>query len=108
MHHLPARRNPPHLPLPCTPLASPPPPQPQQEVGPYTFQALKVKTHVEWVGGGTGVRWLDFNSFLFEPENSNGSLDDPITTLNVPLAGGCYCRDALALVLVLVKAGHPR
>lgn len=60
---------------------------PQQEVGPYTFQAVKVKRQVEFVRGGDAVRYHEYRYFRPLPELSNGSLSDPITTLNVPLVG---------------------
>lgn len=59
----------------------------QQEVGPYTFQAVKVKRDVEFLQGGAAVRWKEWRFFRFLPDQSNGSLADPITTLNVPLVG---------------------
>lgn len=60
---------------------------PQQEVGPYTFQAVKVKRQVEFVRGGDAVQYHEYRYFRPLPELSNGSLSDPITTLNVPLVG---------------------
>jgi hypothetical protein len=59
----------------------------QEEVGPYTFQKVRLKRGVEWVRGGASVRWREYRYHLPVPELSNGSLDDPITTLNVPLLG---------------------
>lgn len=35
----------------------------QQEVGPYVFQSLKVKTRVAWSGGGASVRWHEYRYF---------------------------------------------
>lgn len=61
----------------------------QEEVGPYTFRMVRLKTAVQWVDGGAAVRWLEYRYHLWEPSLSNGSLDDPITTLNLPLVGGC-------------------
>lgn len=59
----------------------------QQEVGPYVFQSVKVKRRVEFVRDGDAVRYHEYRYFLPLPELSNGSMDDPITTLNVPLVG---------------------
>lgn len=83
-----ARRNPNRPALP----ASTPRPCPllcplQQEVGPYVFQSIKVKRQVEFVRDGDAVRYHEYRYFRPLPELSNGSLDDPITTLNVPLVG---------------------
>ena len=61
----------------------------QQEVGPYVFQSVKVKRRVEFVRDGDAVRYHEYRYFLPLPELSNGSLDDPITTLTVPLVGEC-------------------
>lgn len=56
-------------------------------MGPYAFQAMKIKTAVEFLDGNQSVRWKEYDYFKFLPELSNGTLDDAITTLNVPLVG---------------------
>lgn len=84
----------------------PPPPAPQQEVGPYAFQAVRVKRNVQFVRGGAAVRWNEYRYFRPLPELSNGSLSDPITTLNVPLVGeSCWAAAAAGLRAGLLWPG---
>ena len=72
----------------------------QQEVGPYTYRKHRVKHGVRFVPGGPGgsgtdanasdsVRWREYRYHVHVPELSVGSLQDEITTLNVPLVGAC-------------------
>ena len=80
-------------------------------MGPYTFQKVRLKRGVEWVRGGASVRWREYRYHLPVPELSNGSLDDVITTLNVPLLGEQYwaglCgRRSVWLLLFGVAGSH--
>lgn len=61
----------------------------QQEVGPYTFRQVRRKTAIRWLDGDAAVQWLEYKYHLWEPQLSNGSMQDAITTLNLPLIGGC-------------------
>jgi CD36 family len=59
----------------------------QQELGPYTFEKYHRKLNVSFSPDNTTVSFNEFFSFHPVPELTNGSLDDAITTLNVPLLG---------------------
>jgi hypothetical protein len=59
----------------------------QQELGPYTFEKYHRKVNVSFSPDNTTVSFNEFFSFHPVPELTNGSLDDPVTTLNVALLG---------------------
>ncbi|KAG8190173.1 hypothetical protein JTE90_008705, partial [Oedothorax gibbosus] len=54
------------------------------EVGPYTFKSRWVKHNIEWHENGT-VSFEEKRTFIFLRNQSVGSQDDKIVTLNAPL-----------------------
>ncbi|XP_021004437.1 protein croquemort [Parasteatoda tepidariorum] len=56
-----------------------------QELGPYTFRETREKVNITWHPNGT-VSYFQIKRWYFEPSMTSGSLDDLITTVNVPLA----------------------
>ncbi|XP_022240630.1 protein croquemort-like [Limulus polyphemus] len=54
-----------------------------KEMGPYTFREHRVKVNLTWNDNGT-VSYRQIKSWHFQPDLTNGSLDDVVTTLNVP------------------------
>lgn len=58
----------------------------QAELGPYTFAKHRVKRHV-WFDSEGAVRFHEYTYHLPLPSLTNGSLDDKVTTLNIPLLG---------------------
>ncbi|XP_035218521.1 scavenger receptor class B member 1-like isoform X1 [Stegodyphus dumicola] len=55
-----------------------------QEVGPYTFRSRWVKESIVWHPNGT-VSFKEVRTFVFLRNESVGSQDDKIVTLNAPL-----------------------
>ena len=67
----------------------------QEELGPYTFIKYHRKVNVSFSPDNTTVTFNEFFSFHPVPHLTNGSLDDPITTLNIALLGaieGVFAR----------------
>lgn len=56
-------------------------------MGPYTFTKYHRKTNVTFSPDATTVSFNEFFSLHPVPELTNGSLSDPVTTLNVALVG---------------------
>ncbi|GIY40901.1 scavenger receptor class B member 1 [Caerostris darwini] len=56
-----------------------------QELGPYTFRETREKVNITWHSNGT-VSYLQIKRWFYEPSLTNGSLDDLVTNVNVPLA----------------------
>lgn len=56
------------------------------ELGPYTYVKHRVKRHV-WFSPDGRVKFKEYSYHLPAPELTNGSLDDLVTTLNIPLVG---------------------
>lgn len=56
-------------------------------MGPYTFEKYHRKVNVSFSPDNSTVSFSEFFSLHPLPELTNGSLDDPITTLNIPLLG---------------------
>ncbi|XP_076360019.1 protein croquemort-like [Tachypleus tridentatus] len=54
-----------------------------KEMGPYTFREHRVKVNITWNDNGT-VSYQQMKSWHFQLDLTNGSLDDVVTTLNVP------------------------
>ncbi|XP_076321091.1 scavenger receptor class B member 1-like isoform X2 [Tachypleus tridentatus] len=54
-----------------------------KEVGPYTFREHRLKVNITWNKNGT-VSYQQIKSWYFESDLTNGSLEDIVTTLNVP------------------------
>lgn len=55
-----------------------------QEVGPYTFSSRWIKEAIKWHTNGT-VSFKEVRTFIFLRNESVGSQDDKIITLNAPL-----------------------
>ena len=64
------------------------PPDAQQELGPYAYRKHRVKRHVCFVDNATRVEFEEYSFHLPLPDLTVGSLDDQVTTLNIPLVGG--------------------
>jgi len=59
------------------------------EMGPYTFTEKHTRINIETFDNGT-MKFMQRRTWHFVPELSNGTLDDNITTLNVPVVGAAY------------------
>ncbi|XP_037084249.1 protein croquemort-like [Pollicipes pollicipes] len=55
-----------------------------QEVGPYTYRREQRRVNVTWNSNDT-VTYMQNNTWFFEPDMSNGTVEDNITSLNLPL-----------------------
>lgn len=58
-----------------------------KRLGPYTFRKVKRKIRVKFSADNTTVSFRELSTYVPIPEATNGSLDDPVTTLNLPLIG---------------------
>ena len=58
-----------------------------KRLGPYTFRKVKRKVRVKFSTDNTTVSFRELSTYVAIPEATNGSLDDPVTTLNLPLIG---------------------
>ncbi len=56
-----------------------------QELGPYTFSEVHVRVNVDAYDNAT-LKFQQKKLWRFLPELSNGSLDDPVTTVNPVIA----------------------
>ena len=54
-----------------------------KQVGPYTFREHHKKTDIVFSEDGNLVDFKSMKTWFFEPELSNGTLDDEIWTLNM-------------------------
>ncbi|XP_022236874.1 protein croquemort-like, partial [Limulus polyphemus] len=54
-----------------------------KEMGPYTFREHRLKVNITWNKNGT-VSYQQIKSWYFESDLTDGSLEDIVTTLNVP------------------------
>ena len=54
-----------------------------KQVGPYTFSEYHKKTDISFSEDGNLVDFFQRKTWFFEPELSNGTLDDEIWTLNM-------------------------
>jgi scavenger receptor class B, member 1 len=66
------------------------------EIGPYRFQEYPQKVNVTWHDHNDTVSYRKQSRYFFMPEQSNGSLDDIITSVNV-----------IALVIMIFKSFQP-
>lgn len=55
-----------------------------EEVGPFSFREKRTKENITWHENGT-VSYRLVKSWYFQPDRTNGSLDDNIITVNVPM-----------------------
>ncbi|CAL1267903.1 unnamed protein product [Larinioides sclopetarius] len=55
-----------------------------EELGPYTFREAREKINITWNENGT-VSYKQIRRWYYQPDRTNGSLDDIVTTLNVPM-----------------------
>ncbi|XP_037084392.1 protein croquemort-like [Pollicipes pollicipes] len=55
-----------------------------QEMGPYTYREEHQKVNITWNSNDT-VTYMQIKTWFFEPDMSNGTVEDRVTTLNVPL-----------------------
>lgn len=60
-----------------------------EEVGPYAFTETTTRVNVVFHANGT-LSYQDRRTYEFVPETTNGSLDDIVYTLNVPLLSMNY------------------
>lgn len=54
-----------------------------QEIGPYRFREKTGKTRIRWHNSNSTVSYRKRSTYVFVPEESSGSLDDVIVTMNV-------------------------
>lgn len=55
------------------------------EVGPYVFHEIRLRDQHHYLNDFKTLRFNETKSFVFEPNLSNGTLGDSITTVNMPL-----------------------
>ncbi|XP_072939023.1 protein croquemort-like [Epargyreus clarus] len=53
-----------------------------EEVGPYVFREYHTKENITWNDNNSTVTYYNKRSWQFQPQLSNGSLSDPITSIN--------------------------
>ncbi|ODN02981.1 Protein croquemort [Orchesella cincta] len=65
------------------------------ELGPFVFREHRKKVIKEWCDDNSTITFLQNRTWYFEPELSKGSLDDLVTTVNVPgITAAFALRDA--------------
>ncbi|KAL0269250.1 UNVERIFIED_CONTAM: hypothetical protein PYX00_007054 [Menopon gallinae] len=73
------------------------------EVGPYVFRENHEKVNLTWNNNGT-VSYRVIKRWYFEPEMTNGSLSDLITSVNVVAASAAYmAKDANRFFLIPIS-----
>lgn len=60
-----------------------------EEHGPYTFIETREKVNITWNDNGT-VSYRQVKRYYFQPDMTKGSLDDVITTVNMPMISSAY------------------
>ncbi|KAG8201276.1 hypothetical protein JTE90_016762 [Oedothorax gibbosus] len=55
-----------------------------KEMGPYTFRESREKVNITFLQNST-VQYRQVRRWFYQPERTNGSLEDIVTTLNVPM-----------------------
>ncbi|XP_054708652.1 scavenger receptor class B member 1-like isoform X2 [Uloborus diversus] len=70
-----------------------------EEVGPYTFRESREKVNVTWRDNGT-LSYKQIKRWYFQPDRTNGSLQDYITTLNVPMMAAAAKGKEMDMALV--------
>ncbi|XP_046440318.1 protein peste-like [Daphnia pulex] len=61
-----------------------------QEIGPFTYTEVHERVNVTRLDHNYTIQFQQKRYWQYVEEMSNGSLDDPITTLNVPLLSAAY------------------
>lgn len=56
-----------------------------EQCGPYTFLEKREKRVLDFTNNSEIIEYKDIKTFFFQPQLSNGSLDDQVSMLNVPL-----------------------
>lgn len=65
-----------------------------QELGPYTFDETKEKVNITWNANNNTVSFYHLKKWWFEPHRSNGSLSDPVTSVDpVALSSAVTTKD---------------
>jgi len=72
----------------------------QDEIGPYAFYRHRRKLDVQFSPDNSTVSFNEFEYLTPCPEHSNGTLDDDITTLNIPLVGAIEAIQARASSMI--------
>lgn len=54
-----------------------------QECGPYIFSEKHFKTNLTWNSNNDTITFMQNRIWQFEPDMSNGTLEDKITNINV-------------------------
>lgn len=62
-----------------------------QERGPYTFFETREKKVINFTDDATVINYNDLKTFTFVPELSNGTLDDVVNYINIPLVVSAIC-----------------
>ena len=63
--------------------------------GPYTFRETYEKVNISWNDNNGTVTYKQIKRWHFVPEMTNGSLDDQISHLNVPMIVSQYYMSIL-------------
>ena len=56
-----------------------------EQRGPFTFLEKRGKRILEFTNDSEIIDYKDIKTFFFQPHLSNGSLDDEVSVINVPL-----------------------
>lgn len=54
------------------------------EMGPYTFKEHRIKKNYTWNDNNQTISYWQNRTWIFEQELSNGTMEDLVTTINVP------------------------
>lgn len=54
------------------------------QIGPYRFREIREKVRIKWFDQNSTVSYRERRTYRFVPNESKGSLDDTIVTLDVP------------------------
>lgn len=82
-----------------------------KEIGPYVFHEFHHKKVLAWNDANNTVTYKQIRTYKFLPNMTNGSLNDKITTLNVPavtagamaMAQGKFVRGLINLALMAIN-----
>jgi scavenger receptor class B, member 1 len=66
-----------------------------EQLGPYRFREVRDKDEVKFNEKDSTVAYRPFNTYYFEEELSNGTLDDIITNINIVVAGAASLAEKM-------------
>ncbi|XP_049838512.1 lysosome membrane protein 2-like [Schistocerca gregaria] len=77
-----------------------------KEVGPYVFREISKKTDIKFGDNDTTITYRLNNTYVFVPEESNGTLNDTVTVANMPLMTAfARMQDAGLLARLALRSG---